>query len=137
MLVLGLGMTISVAPLTTVIMSSVNPGRSGAASGVNNAVAQIAALRALAVASPLFFQSFSHSLERSVQQDGQPPAVAHAVVAQENRLAAIHTDDRQEREMIADAFVGAFRHILFLASVSALTAAGIAAMTIRSQQSRD
>ncbi len=76
MVVLGFGMTISVAPLTTVVMSSVNQRRAGAASGVNNAISQTAALLAIAICSPLFYQSFSHSLpdhlQRAVYQRGSP-----------------------------------------------------------------
>jgi EmrB/QacA subfamily drug resistance transporter len=48
-LILGLGLSALVAPLTTAVLESVGPERSGVASGVNNAVARIAALLAVAL----------------------------------------------------------------------------------------
>ena len=47
-LVFALGLAATVAPLTATVLGSVEPGHSGLASGVNNAVARVAGLLAIA-----------------------------------------------------------------------------------------
>jgi len=49
MLVFSLGLSMTVAPLTTTVLADAGPGDAGVASGVNNAVARIAGLLAIAI----------------------------------------------------------------------------------------
>jgi predicted MFS family arabinose efflux permease len=49
LLVFSFGLSLTVAPLTTTVLADAGPGDAGVASGVNNAIARIAGLLAIAV----------------------------------------------------------------------------------------
>jgi len=69
-LVFSLGLAATVAPLTATVLSAVAPGHSGVASGVNNAVARVAGLIAIAAIGAVVASSFQARLESNLS--GKP-----------------------------------------------------------------
>ncbi|WGD49987.1 MFS transporter [Bradyrhizobium sp. CB1650] len=62
MVLLGVGMAITVPPLTSTVMGAAGKAHAGIASGINNAVARIAGLLAVAALGAALFASFSYHL---------------------------------------------------------------------------
>jgi MFS family permease len=114
LLLLGLGMAVSVAPLTTTVMNSVDETRAGVASGINNAVSRIAALLAVAVFGVVLNAIFQSALNR--QLDRLPPAVQAEVESQRSKLAAIETTDAEALAAVKESFVEGYRVVLWLAA---------------------
>ncbi len=135
-LLLGLGMAVSVAPLTTMVMSSVEESRTGAASGVNNAVSQVAALLALAVFAPVFFHTFVPSLTRRLATAEVTGEAARKIVDQRAKLAAIETADPRARRAVDEAFVSGFRVVTLVAAGLAAAASASAAATMKARPAR-
>ncbi len=130
--VLGIGMAVSVAPLTTTVMNSVASTRAGVASGVNNAVARTAGLLAIAVLGIVMLQGFDRALDTRTAQLELPANVRSSLAQQRNKLAAAELSEGEPavretvKEAIAESFVDAFRRAMFvgagLAAASAITA---------------
>ena len=88
-LVMGLGMTLNTAPMTTIVMSSVEQRHAGMASAINNAVARLGGLLAIAVLGIILVSAFNTSLDSHLAHLPLAPAVRHIVDAQRVKLAGI------------------------------------------------
>ncbi len=78
--VFGLGMSATIAPLTSTVLGSVEQGHSGLASGVNNAVARIAGLLGIAALGAVVSLTFATRLDHDVagrRLTPQGAAIAH------------------------------------------------------------
>jgi len=120
--VMGMGMTISVAPLTTTVMNAVPESESGIASGINNAVSRLAALLAVAVFGAILVTVFNHSLDQYLDQLNLLPVVRAQIDAARPQLAATHNPDPIVQRAIVQSFVIGYHSVIWIA-------AGLAALS--------
>ncbi|MDB5804974.1 MAG: major facilitator transporter [Betaproteobacteria bacterium] len=128
--VLGLGMSITVAPLTTTVMNAVGAEHAGMASGVNNAVSRAAGLLAIAAFGIVLAWAFDAQLDASLARIKAPPELLASVLAQRQKLAgiAIPADApaavaQSLHHAIGTAFVAGFRWVMGLCAALALLSA--------------
>jgi hypothetical protein len=131
-LILGVGMSISVAPLTTTVMNAVDQNLAGAASGVNNAVSRTAALLFIAIFGIVMNLAFNVALDRRLMALNSDviPENLRAIERQRARLAAIEVPaDASEQEKIVlksainQSYVAGFRWIMLFCALLALGSA--------------
>ena len=138
MAVLGLGMAVSVAPLTTIVMSAAGSQHAGTASGINNAVSRIAGMLAVALLGALVVGVFGATVDRRLAELQVPPKIRRALNAEVPKFAEakvppqIEGEQRRMLEKVLDeSFVRSFRVAMLVTTGVALTSALCAGLTIR------
>ncbi len=131
--VLGLGMAVTVAPLTTAVMGSVPDHLSGTASGINNAASRVAGLLSIALFGLLMLGVFSAALRGGVEGLELPAQAETAIYAQQGALAALEVPaglGEAQRNSVRDAVTGAyltgFRVVMATSAVLAVLSAFVA-----------
>jgi len=130
--VMGLGMTISVAPLTTTVMNAVPESESGLASGINNAVSRLASLLAVAAFGVVLVTVFNRSLDHHLSQLSLSPNLRAQVDAVRPLLAAAHNPDPIVQHAITESFLSGYRAVIWIATGLAALSAIIAWLLIES-----
>jgi len=133
--VLGLGMAVTVAPLTTVVMSSVDQDHAGTASGINNAVARIASVLAIAVFGIVMVRAFDFRLGHELASLGLSSDVVREIQSRANKLAGLELPPNLDartaaavRTAINHAFVFGFRLIMLICAGLAAASSAVAGL---------
>ena len=136
--VLGMGMAIAVAPLTTTVMNSVKSSHAGIASGVNNAVSRTAGLLAIAIFGLIMFHVFNGCLDQRLDQLRVTPEIRQSLNEQRINLAAAEVPASAGeatrlaiKQAIDDCFVSGFRRVMLTGAVLALASSLVAWLLIR------
>ena len=135
--VLGFGMAVAVAPLTTVVMNSANQDRVGTASGINNTVARVAGVLAIAILGIVMVNAFASRLNHRLTQLSLPPGVLQRLQADEIKLAGLQvpaglnpSTKAAVKESIGEAFVFGFRLVMLICTGLSLVSAAVAWLMI-------
>lgn len=138
-LVLGFGMALSVAPLTTTVMNAVDTSHAGVASGINNAAARVASLLAVAAFGVILTAVFDRGLDARLALAETPAPVLKSVYEQRDKLAAIDLPHgltasarAAARRAIDESFVSGFRWVMVISALLGVASAACAWLLIPS-----
>eukprot|EP01133_Synstelium_polycarpum_P016496 gene16496-19611_t len=137
---LGLGMSLTVAPLTAAVMGSVDEHLSGTASGINNAVSRISGVFANAVFGALAVLFFSAALQKELKSIPLQPQQQQQVMTQALDLgnakvppALLPAQKKQVTAAYHRGFIEAYGKIMKLAAGLAFLASLMSLMFIKSK----
>jgi EmrB/QacA subfamily drug resistance transporter len=137
MVVQGFGMALHITPLTTMTLRSVEAEHSGLASGVNNAVARVAGLLAVAVLGLFVYGAFSANLDARLEGMDLPGGVRSELETAKADLGAAEAPEgvdagtaAQIEHAIDESFVAGFRAVMLVCCGLALASALVAALLV-------
>jgi MFS family permease len=140
-LLLGLGMSISVAPLTTAVMGSVDTERAGIASGINNAVARAASLLAIAVLGIVMAGIFNQQLDTHLTTIPMSTDARQEIDQQRAKLVDIEVPTtlqpevvQETKQAIKESFLSGFRIIMFCAAALSFASAICALLLVEGKK---
>jgi EmrB/QacA subfamily drug resistance transporter len=132
-LIFGLGLSATVAPLTATVLDSVEERHVGIASGVNNGVARVAGLLAIAVLGAVISASFGSTLDGNLGDRPLGPRASHAITEAKKQPLAVPATGKlpppaakRVRTASSDASTSAF-HLGVLIAGLLMIAGGIVA----------
>lgn len=143
MVVQGFGMALAITPLTTAALGSVKSEHSGLASGVNNAVARVAGLLAVAVLGLFIYGVFSANLDARLEGMDLPGGVRSEMETAKADLGAAEAPEGVDagtaariEHAIDESFVVGFRVVMLVSAGFALASALAAAFLVGDQRNR-
>ncbi len=130
-------MAVTVAPLTTVVMNSVSEERVGTASGVNNAVARVAGVLAIAILGIVMMKAFGFRLNDALAHLSLPPGILKELQANAIKLAGLPIPAGLAPSVraaisrsIGEAFVFGFRAVMLICAGLSLASTVVAWLMI-------
>lgn len=137
-IVFGLGMSFTVAPLTAAVMGSVDDHFSGTASGVNNAITRIANVFANAIFGALAVLFFTGALEKEIKAIPLKPAERQEIVAAGKNLgnakvpaSVAEADKKYIEKAYHEGFINAYAKIMRISAGLGFMGALMAVIFIR------
>ena len=124
-LVIGAGMGITVAPLTTGVMNAADPRNVGVASGINSAVARTSGLIAIAAFTAILYMTYQARFHRDLSAINASRVQREAASAQADRLGGARFQDPQLQKISYDAFDTGFEAVAYACAAMCLIGAAV------------
>lgn len=141
--ILGFGMVVAVAPLTATVIGAVAKHETGIAAGINNAVASVASLLAVAVLGALALGLYDRGLDRELAGRSLPREVTRAIGDARGQfvvapvLANVQGSDRQLAESIMRGALGNSIRTIMLVCAALALAGTASSMLLPSRRRQD
>ncbi len=140
-ILLGIGMGLTVAPLTIAVMGAISEDNVGIASGINNTVARAAGVLAIAFLGAVVLLYFQKSIENEISVMDISPGMKNEIMIESSKFAAAEVPDglSEENKMIVqrhlnNSFIGAFNRVVYIASLLCLLGSVMAFIFIKGKQ---